>query len=69
MVYKKAETIDEISTVDLTLCSKCQIDDEDFVNFCGFLDNMNYNDLSNLSFSGVFSIVILWVLSVGKIFI
>ena len=29
--------IDEIFTVDLTLCSKHQIDGEDFVNFRGFL--------------------------------
>ena len=34
---KKATKIDEIFTVDLTLCSKCQIDGEDFVNFCGLL--------------------------------
>ena len=34
---KKAAKIDEIFTVDLTLCSKCQIDGEDFVNFCGLL--------------------------------
>ena len=32
---KKATKIEEIFTVDLTLCSKCQIDVEDFVNFCG----------------------------------
>ena len=29
--------MDEIFTVDLTLCSKRQIDIEDFVNFWGFL--------------------------------
>ena len=29
--------IDEIFTVDLTLCSKCQIKGEDFVDFCGLL--------------------------------
>ena len=34
---KKATKIDEIFTVDLTLCSKCQIGGEDFVNFCGLL--------------------------------
>ena len=34
---KKATKFDEIFTVDLTLCSKCQIDGEDFVNFCGLL--------------------------------
>ena len=40
---KKATKIDEIFTVDLTLCSKCQIDGEDFVNFCGLLRNVNFN--------------------------
>jgi len=35
MFSKKATKIDEIFTGDLTLCSKCQIDGEDFVNFCG----------------------------------
>ena len=30
---KKATKINEIFTIDLTLCSKCQIDGEDFVNF------------------------------------
>ena len=29
------DTIDKIFTVDLTVCSKCQIDGEDFVKFCG----------------------------------
>ena len=35
MFSKKATKIDEIFTVDLTLCSKCQINGEDFVIFCG----------------------------------
>ena len=34
---KKATKIDEIFTVDLTVCSKCQIDSEDFENFCDLL--------------------------------
>ena len=34
---KKATKIDEIFTVDLTLTTNCQIDCEDFVNFCGLL--------------------------------
>ena len=34
---RKATKIDEIFAVDLTLCSKCQIDSEDFVDFCGLL--------------------------------
>ena len=37
MFSKKATKIDKIFTMDLTLCSKCQIDDEDFINFCGLL--------------------------------
>ena len=37
MFSKKATKIDEIFTVHLKLCSKCQIDGEDFVNFCGLL--------------------------------
>ena len=35
MFSKKATKVDEIFTVDLTLCRKCQIDGKDFVNFCG----------------------------------
>ena len=34
---KNAAKIDKIFTVDLTLCSKCQINREDFFNFCGLL--------------------------------
>ena len=37
MFSKKATKFDKIFTVDLTLCSKCQIDGEDFVSFCGLL--------------------------------
>ena len=37
MFSKKATKIEEIFTVDLTLCSKCQIDIKDFANFCGLL--------------------------------
>ena len=37
MLSKKATKIDEIFTADLTLFSKSQIHDEDFVNFCGLL--------------------------------
>ena len=44
MFYKKATKIDEIFTVNLTLCSIRQIDREDFVNFHGLLRNfMNFN--------------------------
>ena len=37
MFSKKATKFDKIFTVDLTLFSKCQIDGEDFFNFCGLL--------------------------------
>ena len=37
MFSRKATKIDKIFTVDLTLCSKRQIDGEDFVNFRGLL--------------------------------
>jgi hypothetical protein len=37
MFSKKARKIDKIFTVDLTLCSKCQINGEDLIIFCGFL--------------------------------
>ena len=37
MFSKKATRVDEIFTVDFTLCSKCQIDGEGFVNFCDLL--------------------------------
>ena len=37
MFSKKATKIDEIFTVNLTLCSKRQIDGEDFVNSRGLL--------------------------------
>ena len=46
MFPKKATKIDEIFIVDLTLCSKCQIDSEDFVNYCG-QGNTNCNKKSN----------------------
>ena len=37
MFSKKATKIDEIFTVNFTLCSKCHIHGEDFVNFRGLL--------------------------------
>ena len=37
-VFSKKDTkIDEIFTVDLTITTYCQIEGEDFVNFCGLL--------------------------------
>ena len=37
MFSKMGTKIDKKITVDLTVCSKCQIYDEDFVNFSGLL--------------------------------
>ena len=50
MFSKKATKFDEIFTFDLTLCSKYQIDGEDFVNFCGLLWK---NELSIQFFPGL----------------
>ena len=54
MSSKKATKFDEIFTIDLTLCSKCQIDGGNFVNFCGILGKYElYLNLliTNLKFS------------------
>ena len=37
MFSKKASKFDKIFTNDLTLTTLCQINGEDFVNFCGLL--------------------------------
>ena len=37
MFSKNATKIDKIFTVNLTVTTYCQIDGEDFVNFCGLL--------------------------------
>ena len=37
MFSEKGTKIDKIFTVDLTLTTQCQIDGEDFINFCGLL--------------------------------
>ena len=37
MSSKKAKKIDELFTVNLTLCSKCQMVGEDLVKVCGLL--------------------------------
>ena len=42
MFSKKATKIDEIFTIDLTLCRKRQIDGEDSSIFVAFLENMNF---------------------------
>ena len=46
MFSKKATKINEIFTVDLTLCSKCQIVGEDFVKFCVLLRKHELYDYS-----------------------
>ena len=37
MFSNKATKIDDIFDVDLTVTTYCQIEGEDFVNFCGLL--------------------------------
>ena len=48
MFFKKATDLRKIFTVDLTLCSKSQIDGEDFVNFYGLLRKYELYLLSSL---------------------
>ena len=51
MFSKKATKFDKIFTDDLKLCSKCQIDAEDFINFCGMNFNMAFfGNISSHSF-------------------
>ena len=47
MFSKKATKIDEIFTVDLTICSKRQIKGEDFVNFRGLLRKYELTQLTS----------------------
>ena len=53
MFSKKATEIDEIFTVNLTLCSKCQINGEDFVNFRGLLGKYELYPIVSAMVSGV----------------
>ena len=46
MFSKKATKIEEIFTVDLTLCSKCQNDGEDFVNYLDLLRKCELYEVS-----------------------
>ena len=57
---EKATKIDKIFTVNLTVCSNCQIDGEDFVNFCGLLRKYELYStfdsfLASLDRNGVYS--------------
>ena len=45
---KKATKIEKIFSVFLTLCSKCQINSEDFINFCGLLKKHELYDQRSL---------------------
>ena len=51
MFFKKTTKIDEIFTIDLTLCSKPQSDGKDFVNFHGLL--IKYEQAVNGGFSQI----------------
>ena len=60
MFSKKAVKFEEIFTVDLTVCSNCQMDGEDFVIFFAFLENMNFTWLRHrIVFTlGIFSFAV-----------
>ena len=57
MFSNMATKIDEIFTVDLTLCSKCQIDGEDFVNFYGLLGKHELYEIQKRFYKAFGSIV------------
>ena len=59
MFSKKATKIDEIFTVDLTLCSKCQIDSEYFFIFCGLLRKHELKDFLLFKFLFTFAFMML----------
>ena len=42
MFSKKATKVDKIFTIDLTLCSKCQIYSDGFSIFVAILENTNF---------------------------
>ena len=48
MFSKKATKINKIFTVDLTVTTYCQIDGEDFVNFCGLLRKREHYEKQNI---------------------
>jgi len=50
MFSRKATIFDEIFTIDLASCSNCQIDGEDFVDFCGHELYKNHMHNFNLNF-------------------
>ena len=53
MFSKKAKKIEDIFTVYLTLCIKCQIDGEDLVNFCGLFRKLELYLMENAIKLGV----------------
>ena len=40
--FYEGHKTEEIFTVDLKVCSKCQIDGKDFVDFCGLLRRYDF---------------------------
>ena len=65
---KKAKKNDEIFTVDLTLCSKRQIDSEDFVNFHGLFRKYElYLHVKSLLLGGNFQLKFMFSKKATKI--
>ena len=61
MFSKKTTKIDKIFTVNLTLCTKCQIESEDFVIYCGLLrkPELYTHYISGLPFIKLLSVCVL----------
>ena len=62
MFSKKPSKIEKIFTVNLTLCGKCQINGDDFVNFCGLLRKHElYTEYGPIKNIRIFPLVRLYV--------
>ena len=61
MFSKKAAKIEKIFTVDLTVTTYCQIDGEDFVNFCGLLRKHELYEITKISIKNAMLRSLFWV--------
>ena len=67
MFSKKTTKFDKIFTVDLTITTYCEIDGEDFVNFCGLLRKHElYKQQSQLQIAWIFLLLLSWFLYKSK---
>ena len=66
MFSKKTTKFEKIFTGDLTLTTYCQIDGEDFVNFCGLLRKHELYIPHQKRFFGIFFLMMAWRQWLGR---